>query len=61
MVFIMGSRFVTDYLNQDIYFKTNYPDHNLIRAKNQFALLNRLMLHESEMQKFIQKELRKSF
>jgi hypothetical protein len=57
MVFIMGLRFLTDYLNNDIYFKTNYTEHNLIRAKNQFALLKSLMLHENEMQKIIQEEI----
>lgn len=53
MVFIMGLRFLTDYLNNDIYFKTAYPAHNLVRAKNQFALLKSMVLHESEMQKII--------
>ena len=39
MIFIMGIRFLTDYLNNDIYYKTNYPEHNLDRAKNQFKLI----------------------
>ena len=60
MVFIMGLRFLTDYLNQDIYFKTNFSEHNLIRAKNQFTLLESLILHESEMQEIIQEEIIKS-
>lgn len=59
MVFIMGLRFLTDYLNGDVYFKTNFPEHNLIRAKNQFALLESLILHKGEMQKIIQEEMRK--
>lgn len=42
MIFIIGLRFLTDYLNGDIYFKTQYPEHNLIRAKNQFKLLQSL-------------------
>lgn len=32
-------RFLTDYLQGDVYFKTAYPEHNLVRARNQFALL----------------------
>lgn len=32
-------RFLTDYLNGDTYFKTAYPEHNLVRAKNQLALV----------------------
>lgn len=31
-------RFLTDYLDGDLYFKTNYPTHNLIRARSQMAL-----------------------
>jgi hypothetical protein len=39
MIFIMGLRFLTDYLNNDTYYKTNYDEHNLNRAKNQFKLI----------------------
>lgn len=39
MIFIIGLRFLTDYLNNDIYYKIEYPEHNLDRAKNQFKLL----------------------
>ena len=39
IIFIMALRFLTDYLNNDIYYKTSYPDHNLVRAMNQFKLI----------------------
>ena len=39
MIFIMALRFLTDFLNNDIYYKTKYPNHNLDRAKNQFKLI----------------------
>lgn len=39
MIFIMALRFLTDYLNNDIYYKTTYAEHNLDRAKNQFKLI----------------------
>ncbi len=39
MIFIMGLRFLTDYLNNDVYYKIKYPEHNLDRAKNQFKLI----------------------
>jgi len=39
MIFIMALRFLTDYLNNDTYYKTKYPEHNLDRSKNQFKLL----------------------
>lgn len=34
-----GMRFLTDYLNGDVYFKTHYPDHNLVRCRSQFKLV----------------------
>lgn len=37
MPFIIGSRFLTDYLNGDVYFGVSHPLHNLHRAANQFA------------------------
>ncbi len=35
----IGMRFLTDYINNDIYFKTKRPQHNLERARNQFKLV----------------------
>lgn len=34
-----GIRFLTDYLQNDLYFKTKYPEHNLVRARTQFKLV----------------------
>ncbi len=34
-----GIRFLTDYLNGDVYFKTSRIGHNLSRARSQFALV----------------------
>jgi aminoglycoside phosphotransferase (APT) family kinase protein len=31
-------RFLTDYLAGDTYYKIKYPEHNLVRARNQIAL-----------------------
>ncbi|SHF70116.1 Phosphotransferase enzyme family protein [Salegentibacter echinorum] len=39
IIFIMGLRFLTDYLAGDKYYKTTYPEHNLDRAKNQLKLI----------------------
>jgi len=39
IIFIMGLRFLTDYLLGDIYYKTTYAEHNLDRAKNQLKLI----------------------
>lgn len=34
-----GMRFLGDYINGDVYFKTEYSEHNLVRARTQFALV----------------------
>ncbi|PIQ49478.1 MAG: hypothetical protein COW03_05250 [Cytophagales bacterium CG12_big_fil_rev_8_21_14_0_65_40_12] len=40
MTYIMAVRFLTDYLNGDVYYKITFEDENLVRTKNQMALLN---------------------
>ncbi|QIL38338.1 aminoglycoside phosphotransferase family protein [Pedobacter sp. HDW13] len=40
--FLMGVRFLTDYLNGDTYYKTQFSDHNLQRARAQFKLVEKL-------------------
>lgn len=49
-IFIMALRFLTDFLNEDIYYKIDYPDHNFIRAKNQFKLIESLSEKYKEME-----------
>lgn len=53
MTFECGMRFLTDYLNGDTYFKTAYPNHNLVRARNQFALVADMEKHLDEMNEII--------
>lgn len=55
MTFECGMRFLTDYLNGDVYFKTAYPEHNLVRAKNQFALVADMEKHLDDMKDIIKK------
>ena len=50
MTFEVGLRFLTDYLDGDVYFHTDYPEHNLVRARNQFKLLADMEVHRSEME-----------
>lgn len=40
MAYIMALRFLTDYLNGDMYYHTDYPGQNLVRAGNQFSFLS---------------------
>ncbi len=53
MTFIIGLRFITDYLDGDNYFKTHHEHHNLQRAKAQFKLVTSMERQFEEMQKII--------
>lgn len=53
MTYEVGIRFLTDYLEGDVYFHTAYPEHNLVRARNQFALLHDMERHEEAMNAFV--------
>ena len=37
-----GIRFLADFLNGDTYFKTAYPEHNLVRTRTQFKLIREI-------------------
>ncbi len=39
MTFIMGLRFLTDYIAGDVYYLIKYPDQNLRRCRAQFRLM----------------------
>ncbi|MPM97049.1 N-acetylhexosamine 1-kinase [bioreactor metagenome] len=36
---IMAVRFLTDYLNGDVYYHIEHPTHNLDRARTQITLM----------------------
>lgn len=46
-------RFLADYINGDTYYKIQYPEHNLVRTKAQFKLLQSVEEHTPAMQAFI--------
>lgn len=54
MTFEVGIRFLADYLNGDVYFKTSYPEHNLVRARNQFKLVEEMEAAGPQMKKMVQ-------
>lgn len=41
MIYMQAVRFLTDYLNGDVYYHTTYPGQNLARARNQLTLLDK--------------------
>lgn len=51
-------RFLADYINGDTYYKIKYPEHNLVRTKAQFRLLESVEAHTPEMKEFIQQCLK---
>lgn len=57
MTFIIGLRFLTDYLNGDVYFKTRYAEHNLIRTRVQFEFIRRLEQNKELMESIVQQNI----
>lgn len=53
MTFENGMRFLADYLNGDVYFKTSRPRQNLDRARTQLALTADMEAHWDEMRRII--------
>lgn len=43
MIYMQAIRFLTDHINNDVYYGAKYDGHNFIRAQNQVTLLQRLM------------------
>ena len=42
MIYMQAIRFLTDHLNNDVYYGAKYAGHNFVRAGNQITLLQRL-------------------
>jgi Ser/Thr protein kinase RdoA (MazF antagonist) len=41
MIYMQALRFLTDHLNNDVYYRAKYEGHNFNRAANQFTLLKK--------------------
>lgn len=55
-----GVRFLTDYLNGDTYFKTDYPEHNLVRCRTQFKLVEDIEKNMDKMNDLVNEIYRRS-
>jgi hypothetical protein len=53
LTYIMATRFLTDFIDGDNYYKIKYPLHNLQRNKVQVALLKSMEAQYSDMVKII--------
>ena len=57
LTFMIGVRFLTDFLEGDIYYKTSKENHNLIRCRTQFKLLSEIEQNEIELNNIIKAEI----
>ncbi|MBR4194576.1 MAG: aminoglycoside phosphotransferase family protein [Oscillospiraceae bacterium] len=55
----LAVRFLTDYLESDHYFKTQYSDHNLVRCRAQLKLVQDMEAKWYQMQKIVENYVEK--
>ncbi len=55
MTLELATRFLKDYIDGDLYFKTDYPEHNLIRARTQIALVADMQEKWEDMNRIVAK------
>lgn len=55
MTYIMATRFLTDYIDGDNYYKIKYPLHNLQRTRVQLTLLQDMEAQWDKMVQIIKK------
>ena len=56
----IGIRFLTDYLQGDVYFQTHRPRENLDRCRTQFALVRSIRRHEAAMAAIVKRCAKRS-
>lgn len=54
MIYMQAVRFLTDHLNNDVYYQVKYSGHNLMRAKNQLYFLDQYFHAETQFNALIQ-------
>jgi len=53
MIYMQALRFITDYILDDVYYHTAYPEHNFVRGGNQIALLRSYLKNESAFEEIL--------
>ncbi len=48
-----GLRFLTDYIDGDNYFKIDYPEHNLVRARCQLKLVGSMLEKQKQLEDIV--------
>ncbi len=52
--FMQAVRFFADYINGDTYYKIQYPEHNLVRTRNQMALFRSALAKVPQMSAWLE-------
>lgn len=55
LIYMQALRFLTDYLNGNMYYPVSYPEQNLVRTVNQFKLLSEFFNKEKILQGIVDK------
>jgi hypothetical protein len=55
ITFEIGARFLTDFLQGDVYFKIHRPSHNLDRVRTQMKLVESIEEQENAMRKIVER------
>ena len=53
MTLEVGIRFLADYINGDVYFRTAYPEHNKVRCRTQLALVADMLAKWEDMNRIV--------
>jgi Ser/Thr protein kinase RdoA (MazF antagonist) len=53
--YMQAVRFLTDYINGDTYYKIKYPEHNLVRTRNQWALFKAALSKVPQMKEIVER------
>ena len=54
-----GMRFLTDYIEGDVYFRIHRPEHNLDRCRTQMSLVLDMEQKWDEMNKIVSNTIRR--
>lgn len=55
--YMQAVRFLTDYIDGDLYYKTHYSNHNLVRTNTQLKLVKELEAHEEQLKEILSRSL----
>ena len=51
--YMQAVRFFADYINGDTYYRIRYPEHNLVRTRNQVRLFQKTLEKRGEMAAYL--------